>query len=243
MCVVGETLRPCGPNLVNAPDMGPTIVLAVEGPRSSNAILFMHGWPDDASIWDAQVTRFRQTHRCVRYTLPWYGPVSEADKEAAERGHSRWGYDFHVIADALALAVRAADITLPVTVVAHDWGAVHALYFCSRHKALARRLVLLDVGPGVAFPQTPRVRQIPAMLTMGMLYQYEMIAAWAISTVSRPAGVESVWLARCSGTVCCTASVVQVSGLPAVQHRGREMRTSVVPPQTTKPSRTQRTLT
>ena len=191
----------------------PRIHLRCEGPDSANAsdtLLFMHGWPDDAQIWDSQVACFRRAYRCLRYTLPWYGPVAEADKEAAERGHSRWGYDFHVIADALALALHAADIT-SLTVVAHDWGAVHALYFCSRHKALVRRLVLVDVGPGIAFPQTPRFRQIPAMLTIGVLYQYEMISAWALSAVSRPAGVHIAICdrpTRCELYVCRPLHVV-----------------------------------
>jgi pimeloyl-ACP methyl ester carboxylesterase len=108
----------------------------VDGNETGETIVFIPGWPDDASLWDGAVAALRDTYRCVRVTLPNFA----GDRTA------RWGYDTDEIVEALAELVRDAGRGSPVTLVMHDWGCYwgHALHH--RYPELVARVAGVDVG-------------------------------------------------------------------------------------------------
>ena len=45
-----------------------------QGREQLGTLVFVHGWPDSASLWDGQVERLsREGYRCVCVTLPGFG--------------------------------------------------------------------------------------------------------------------------------------------------------------------------
>lgn len=100
-------------------------------------IVFIQGWPDDASLWDPAVAALRDRYRCVRLTLPNYG----GDRT------SRWGYSTEEIVEALVSFVREADGGKPVTLVLHDWGSYWGHVVHHRLPEMVTRVAGIDVAP------------------------------------------------------------------------------------------------
>jgi pimeloyl-ACP methyl ester carboxylesterase len=98
------------------------------------AIVFLHGWCDDASIWDGIVPAFSVTHRCL---------VPEM------RGHGRSGMpvDHGFFPEALSNDVvaicAAAGVARPV-LVGHSYGGYLAAEIVRRHPGFARAVVIED---------------------------------------------------------------------------------------------------
>jgi pimeloyl-ACP methyl ester carboxylesterase len=109
----------------------------VEGKDSGETIVFIQGWPDNASRWDGAVAALRDGYRCVRTTLPNFG----GDRSA------RWGFSTDEIVEALADLIRDAGRGKPVTLVLHDWGCYwgHAVHH--RYPELVARVAGLDIAP------------------------------------------------------------------------------------------------
>jgi cis-3-alkyl-4-acyloxetan-2-one decarboxylase len=134
----------------------------VEGNEAGETLVFIHGWPDDASLWDGAVAVLRDTHRCVRVTLPNFA----GDRTA------RWGYSTEEIVEALGDLVRDAGGGRPVTLVLHDWGCYwgHAVHH--RHPELVARVAGLDLGPHYS----PTLGALAGIVA----YQWWLLAAFAL---------------------------------------------------------------
>jgi pimeloyl-ACP methyl ester carboxylesterase len=115
----------------------PTLTPTIEGNQAGETLVFIQGWPDDASLWDGAVAALRETYRCVRVTLPNFG----GDRTA------RWGYDTHEIVEALERVVREASAGRPVTLVLHDWGCYWGHVVHQRNPDLVARVAGVDVAP------------------------------------------------------------------------------------------------
>jgi cis-3-alkyl-4-acyloxetan-2-one decarboxylase len=113
------------------------LVPLIEGNEAAETIVFIQGWPDDASLWDPVVAALRESYRCVRVTLPNFG----GDRTA------RWGYRTEEIVDALVQLVAEAGGGRPVSLVLHDWGCYwgHAVHH--RRPDLVGRVASVDVAP------------------------------------------------------------------------------------------------
>jgi pimeloyl-ACP methyl ester carboxylesterase len=146
----------------------------IEGHDAGQTVVFVQGWPDDASLWDEAVSALRKTFRCVRVTLPNFA----GDRTV------RWGYDTNEIIDALEAVLREAGASpgSPVTLVMHDWGCYwgHALHH--RRPELVARIVGVDVAPHY------RVTVVSALGIM--TYQWWLFAAFVLG---RPIGD---WMTR-----------------------------------------------
>lgn len=142
--------------------MIPHLTPIVEGNESGETIVFIQGWPDDASLWAGAVAALRGNYRCVRTTLPNYG----GDRTA------RWGYSTTEILDALEKLVREAGRGRPVTLVLHDWGSYwgHALHH--RRPELVARVATVDVAP--------HYRPSPAGVLGIIAYQSWLFGAFVI---------------------------------------------------------------
>lgn len=134
----------------------------IEGAEDGRTLFFIQGWPDDASIWDAQVAALKDRYRCVRVNLPNY----------ADGPRARWGYGTDTIVAALAECVRKASPGGPVTLVIHDWGAYWGYILHHRHPELVERLAGLDIAP--------HLKPSPAAGLGIVAYQWWLAGAFAL---------------------------------------------------------------
>jgi pimeloyl-ACP methyl ester carboxylesterase len=134
----------------------------IAGPGSSPTLVFIQGWPDDASLWNEQVASLSDRYRCVRTTMPNFD------------GHRRvrWGHNTEEIVEALAAMVREVSPDAPVTLVLHDWGCYWGHLLHQQHPALVSRVASLDVAPHVE-------PGFGAMLGI-IAYQWWLIGAFVI---------------------------------------------------------------
>lgn len=112
----------------------------VDGNPDGKTLVFIQGWPDDASLWYGTVATLGKTHRCVRVTLPNF------DGQRTER----WGYSTDEVVDALTDLVRdAAKVAKDgkVTLVLHDWGSYWGHPVHHRVPELVARVITVDVAP------------------------------------------------------------------------------------------------
>jgi pimeloyl-ACP methyl ester carboxylesterase len=150
----------------SAPAYGGRVALrltpVVEGNETGQTIVFIQGWPDDASLWDGAVAALRGRYRCVRTTLPNYG----GDRT------ERWGYTTAEILEAIEMLIRDAGGGNPVTLVLHDWGCYwgHAVHH--RCPNLVARIAGVDVAPH--YKPSPRA-------VLGIIaYQWWLLAAFLV---------------------------------------------------------------
>lgn len=109
----------------------------VDGKEGGETIVFIQGWPDDASLWDEAVAALGSTYRCVRVTLPNFDGTRSV----------RWGYTTEEIIDALVEVLRDAAKDGPVTLVLHDWGCYWGHPVHHRCPDLVSRVIGLDISP------------------------------------------------------------------------------------------------
>ena len=84
----------------------------ITGNEAGETILFVQGWPDDASLWDEAVAAVGGTYRCVRVNLPNYdGRIT-----------TRWGYDTEEIVDAIKKALHDKDFREKVSFCKNPYG-------------------------------------------------------------------------------------------------------------------------
>lgn len=69
------------------------------GSASGPTAVFVHGWPDDASLLAPMAAHLERDFHCVRVTLPNFGPAGPGNVVK----HS--GYSFEVLAEALAAII------------------------------------------------------------------------------------------------------------------------------------------
>lgn len=136
----------------------------IEG--SGPSLVFIHGWPDTALLWDAQVAALARRYRCVRFTLPGF-----------ERP-SRRAWSFEELVSRTRRIVETACPGERVTLVLHDWGSVLGWWFAARHPELIARIVLVDVGDGGSRRHLRELGVLPK-LALGA-YQLWLALAWRL---------------------------------------------------------------
>lgn len=143
----------------------------VEGNPAGPTLVFLHGWPDDASLWRLQVAALGARFRCVRVTLPNFGatPVRAG------------GFDFPELLQRLAATVRQVQPAGPVGLVTHDWGAYLGYLLEQQHPDLVERMAALDIGGHLGRPGLNS-----ALFILG--YQWALIAAWLVGGLIPPLG-------------------------------------------------------
>jgi pimeloyl-ACP methyl ester carboxylesterase len=144
----------------------------VSGNEAGETIVFVQGWPDDASIWDDAVAALGARYRCLRVNLPNYGGAVT----------TRWGYDTEEIVEALVRLFRDVGAVRPVTLVLHDWGCYWGHAAHHRCPEVVARVAGLDVAPHYE----PDAR---AMLGI-MAYQWWLFGAFVV------AGPVGNWMTR-----------------------------------------------
>ena len=149
----------------------PVCEFTIEGNPDGPTLVFIHGWPDNASLWRKQVEALGSNFRCVLVTLPNFG------EEAVKAG----GFDFPELVDRLAATIKQVQPDGKVSLVTHDWGAYIGYMLEKTHPELFEKMVALDIGGHL----------VPAGLKSSLMiigYQWSLIACWLFGGVIPPLG-------------------------------------------------------
>jgi pimeloyl-ACP methyl ester carboxylesterase len=143
---------------VNLPRQGeqqPFLECRVAGPKGAPLLVFLHGFPEAAFVWDALLARFGTRYRCVAPNLRGYaGSYAPADVKLYRANV--------VLGDLLGLIQQQAATpqTPAAAVVAHDWGGALAWGLAAVAPQVMQRLVILNAPhPGLFLDA---LRDVPA---------------------------------------------------------------------------------
>jgi pimeloyl-ACP methyl ester carboxylesterase len=130
-------------------------------------VVLLHGWPDNAALWDGTVAALSPQWRCVRFTLPGF---AEGDPPGA--------HTLEAVAERLHQVVRFADGGRPVTLLLHDWGCLFGYHFLRKHPELVARVIGVDIGDAGS---RAHQRGLPLKGKLGIVaYQLWLALAWRI---------------------------------------------------------------
>ena len=121
---------------------GTTLHCRVAGEPGRPVLLFLHGFPEGAFIWDDLLAHFSQPahgdYRCVAPNLRGFAPSSSPAETQAYRAK-------YLVQDIAALiAAECADGAPLACLVAHDWGGAVAWNLANQHPELVQRLCILN---------------------------------------------------------------------------------------------------
>ena len=127
---------------------GITLRCRTAGQPGRPVLMFLHGFPEGAFIWDALLTHFSAPEnggfRCVAPNLRGYGRSSHPTEVKAY--HAK-----HLVQDIRALvAIESPEAPL-ACLVAHDWGGAVAWSVASQHPDCMERLMILNAPHAGAF--------------------------------------------------------------------------------------------
>ena len=108
------------------------------GPAGAPLLLFLHGFPEAAFVWDEVMQHFAGRFRCVAPNLRGFEHSSAPAEVEAYRPK-------HLVADVAALIGELAPPSGRVAaLVAHDWGGAVAWNAAVAQPALIERLVIVN---------------------------------------------------------------------------------------------------
>lgn len=112
-----------------------TLSLRACGPRDAPVLLFLHGFPEGAFVWDNVMQALSKDYRCIAPDLRGFGASSAP--EGVDAYHAR-----HLVGDIVALidGLGAAVEML----IAHDWGGAVAWGLAATQPQRLRRLMVLN---------------------------------------------------------------------------------------------------
>lgn len=124
-------------------------------------LVFVHGFPLDHHMWDAQRREFRTTHRVIIPDLRGFGRSEVTDPPGS----------MEQFADDVAALLDALGVQEPVTLCGLSMGGCVAFAFARRCAARLRALVICDARAVTDTPETLAVRRQIAqrVLTEGPL--------------------------------------------------------------------------
>ena len=115
---------------------GITLSCRATGRAGAPLLLFLHGFPEAAFVWDELLEHFGDRYRCVAPNLRGFGPSSAPVESEAYRVK-------HLMGDLEALIAQLGGGVLEA-LVAHDWGGAVAWTFAALRPAAMKRLVIIN---------------------------------------------------------------------------------------------------
>jgi len=109
----------------------------VAGPKGAPALVFLHGFPEAAFVWDEMLAHFGDRYRCIAPNLRGFEQSSAPAEVAAYRVK-------HLMADLTALIAQQAGGGPLEALVAHDWGGAVAWSLAVQHPEVMKRLVIIN---------------------------------------------------------------------------------------------------
>jgi pimeloyl-ACP methyl ester carboxylesterase len=111
------------------------------GPRGRPVLLFLHGFPEAAFVWDVLLEHFARPenggYRCVAPNLRGYEQSSAPPEPAAYRAK-------YLVQDIAALVAIEAGPAPLACLIAHDWGGAVAWNFANQLPQLSAKLAIIN---------------------------------------------------------------------------------------------------
>ena len=114
---------------------GIRLACRVSGSSAKPVLLFLHGFPEAAFVWDELLEHFADRFRCVAPNLRGYAGSSAPEEVEAYRAK-------HLVADIAALIDQLGGTV--EALVAHDWGGALAWNLAVQQPHRLRRLVIIN---------------------------------------------------------------------------------------------------
>lgn len=114
---------------------GITLSCRATGPVEAPLLLFLHGFPEAAFVWDELLGHFGGRYRCVAPNLRGYEQSSAPSEPEAYRVK-------HLVADLSALVDHLGGRV--EALVAHDWGGAVAWAFALQRPDAVKRLIIIN---------------------------------------------------------------------------------------------------
>ena len=121
---------------------GITLSCRATGPTDAPVLLFLHGFPEAAFVWDELLAHFGQRYRCIAPNLRGFERSSSPPEVEAYRVK-------HLTADLAALVAQLGGRL--AALIAHDWGGALAWTFAAQQPGALQRLVIINAPHPVAF--------------------------------------------------------------------------------------------
>ena len=115
---------------------GITLSCRATGRAGAPLLLFLHGFPEAAFVWDELLEHFADRYRCVAPNLRGFERSSAPREPEAYRPK-------HLVADLVALVGQLGGGPLEA-LVAHDWGGAVAWNLAVQQPHLMKRLVIIN---------------------------------------------------------------------------------------------------
>lgn len=116
---------------------GITLSCRASGPAGAPVLVFLHGFPEAAFVWDELLEHFGARYRCVAPNLRGFEQSSSPKEPEAYRVK-------HLMADLEALVAQVSPGAPLEALVAHDWGGAVAWTFAVQRPQLLKRLVIVN---------------------------------------------------------------------------------------------------
>lgn len=121
----------------------------VDGPADGDMVILLHGFPEGAESWSKQVDALAKAGcLAVAPDLRGYG-LSDAPEDVEQYAIG------HLVDDVEGL-IKAFGRS-EAHVAGHDWGAIVAWFFASRHPEMAKTLTALSVAHPAALAEASRM--------------------------------------------------------------------------------------
>ena len=120
---------------------GTSLHCHVAGRKGRPVLLFLHGFPEGAFIWDEHLAYFARPenggYRCVAPYLRGFGASSSPAEVDAYRAK-------HLVQDVAALIAAESPQAPLECLVAHDWGGAVAWNLANQQPQLLKRLAIIN---------------------------------------------------------------------------------------------------
>ena len=144
---------------------------------SGQPVLFVHGNPDSADIWDGVVADLTSEYRCIAIDLPGF---------ARSRAPDDFDFSLENMARFMDAVVSALALPGPIDIVAHDFGGAFAMAWAITHPSKVRRIVVINHSAfvkGFRWHWRAKVWRIPVLGELAML-----ITTWPLFRSTMRAG-------------------------------------------------------
>ena len=115
---------------------GVTLSCRAAGSQTLPVLLFLHGFPEGAFVWDAMLERFSGRYHCIAPNLRGFERSSAPQEIEAYRAK-------HLVADIVALIDQQAGGCVEA-LVAHDWGGAVAWSLGAQRSEKLKRLIMIN---------------------------------------------------------------------------------------------------
>ena len=126
-----------------------------EGPRDAPPVLMLHGNPTWSFYYRNLVQALSPRFRCI---VPDHIGCGLSDKP----GDDKYDYRLASRIEDIDTLVHHLDLSLPLTLVVHDWGGMIGFAWAVQNPELISKLVVMNTA---AFP-LPREKRMPPALSM-----------------------------------------------------------------------------